>query len=73
MHHLEFCASDVEEVNKQLKEAGVPLLSDKPFVSQSMPWQQSILISPKKTHGVLVKVATKYCVENGQWVPAKAG
>src|ERR1700722_15846763 len=66
VHHLEYCASDVEDVNRELKKAGVPMLSDKPFVSETMPWQLSLLVSPKKTHGVLIKVASKYHVQDGR-------
>jgi hypothetical protein len=71
VHHLEFCTRDVHGVNERLKAAGVPLLSDEPVVSESMPWQENIVVSPKKTHGVLVKVTTKYKTVNGNWLADK--
>ena len=69
IHHLEFCAPDVREVQKQLQSANIPVVSEKTFVSQSIPWQEFVLVSPKKTHGVLVKIATQYRVMNGKWTP----
>lgn len=40
-------------------------------VAESMPWQKSVVVSPKKTHGVLVKVSTEYTVKGGEWAPSK--
>jgi 4-hydroxyphenylpyruvate dioxygenase-like putative hemolysin len=69
VHHLEFCSTDVKATASKLLEKGVELVSEKPNTSESMPWQQSVVISPARTHGVLVKIATSYRVANGRWVP----
>jgi hypothetical protein len=69
VHHLEFCSTDVEDSLVQLKAAKIPLVSDALSASADKPWHKSVLLSPQKTHGVLVKVASKYKVRNGKWVP----
>jgi catechol 2,3-dioxygenase-like lactoylglutathione lyase family enzyme len=68
VHHLEFCTDDVDGAVASLRAAELPLTSEGAVVSADMPWQRSVVISPKKTHGVLVKVATAYRVEDGRWV-----
>lgn len=69
VHHFEFCTNDVEGTGQKLKDASIPLTTEAPSISKSMPWQKSFLISPKKTHGVLVKIASAYKVKNGKWIP----
>lgn len=69
VHHLEFCSKNVDDTLAALKQAKVPTTSDRPVNSESMTWQKTVTVSPKKTHGVLVKVSSSYKVKNGKWIP----
>jgi len=69
VHHIEFCSNNVKHTHNRLRSANIPLTSEKTRKSDVIPWQESTTISPKKSHGVLVKVATQYKVEDGNWIP----
>jgi len=70
VHHLEFCTDNMKETVAAITEAKIPLVSKTPEKSKEMPWQESVLVSPSKTHGTLVKVSTAYKVKNGKWMPS---
>jgi len=68
VHHIAFTSNEIEKTVQDLDRAGVPLTSTELSGPTNMPWLKWTFIPPKKAHGVLIEVARRYRVENGQWV-----
>ena len=68
VHHIGFISDDIQKTVSDLDKAGIPLTSKELSGPGNMPWLQWTCVPPKKAHGVLLEVATRYKVENGQWV-----
>ncbi len=68
VHHIAFTSNEIERTVEDLDRAGVPLTSKKLTNPSNMPWLKWTFVPPKKAHGVLIEVARRYRVENGQWV-----
>lgn len=68
VHHIAFTSDDIKKTVQDLDKAGIPLTSKELSGPGNMPWLKWTFVPPKKTHGVLIEVATRYKVENNQWV-----
>ena len=68
VHHIAFTSNEIEKTVEDLDRAGVPLTSKELSGPSNMPWLKWTFVPPKKAHGVLIEVARRYRVENGQWV-----
>ncbi|MBZ5703516.1 MAG: VOC family protein [Acidobacteriia bacterium] len=68
VHHIAFTSDDIRKTVSDLDQAGIPLTSKELSGPGNMPWLKWTFVPPKKAHGVLIEVATRYKVENGQWV-----
>lgn len=68
VHHIAFTSNEIEKTVQDLDRAGIPLTSTELSGPSNMPWLKWTFIPPKKAHGVLIEVARRYRVENGQWV-----
>jgi methylmalonyl-CoA/ethylmalonyl-CoA epimerase len=68
VHHIAFTSNEIEKTVEDLDHAGVPLTSKELSGPSNMPWLKWTFVPPKKAHGVLIEVARRYRVENGQWV-----
>lgn len=68
VHHIAFTSDDIQKTVSDLDKAGIPLTSKELSGPGNMPWLKWTFVPPKKAHGVLIEVATRYKVENGQWV-----
>ncbi len=69
VHHIAFTSDEIERTVEELDRAGVPLTSKQLTNPSTMPWLKWTFVPPKKAHGVLIEVARRYRVENGEWVP----
>ena len=68
VHHIAFTSDDIGKTVQDLDKAGIPLTSKEVSGPGNMPWLKWTFVPPKKAHGVLIEVATRYKVENNQWV-----
>ncbi len=68
VHHIAFTSDDIGKTVQDLDKAGIPLTSKEVSGPGNMPWLKWTFVLPKKAHGVLIEVATRYKVENNQWV-----
>lgn len=68
VHHIAFTSDDLKKTVQDLDKAGIPLTSKELSGPGNMPWLKWTFVPPKKAHGVLIEVATRYKVENNQWV-----
>jgi methylmalonyl-CoA/ethylmalonyl-CoA epimerase len=68
VHHLAFTSDNIQQTVADLDKAGIPLTSREVSGPDDMPWLKWTFVPPKKAHGVLIEVATRYKVENGRWV-----
>ncbi len=69
VHHLAFTTSDLAQTIEDLQKAGIPLTSAEPTGPPNIPWLKWVFVPPRKAHGVLIEVATRYRVEGDRWVP----
>lgn len=68
VHHIAFTSDNIQQTVQDLDKAGIPLTSKEVSGPNDMPWLKWTFVPPKKAHGVLIEVATRYKVENGKWV-----
>ncbi len=68
VHHLAFTSDDLPQTVEALDQAGVPLTSKELTGPTHLPWLKWTFVPPKKAHGVLIEVATRYKVDDGKWV-----
>ncbi len=68
VHHLAFTSDDLNKTVEDLDKAGVPLTSKEVTGPTHLPWLKWTFVPPKKAHGVLIEVATRYKVDNDKWV-----
>ena len=68
VHHIAFTTDDIVQTVTDLDKSGVPLTSKQITGPSNIPWLGWTFVPPKKAHGVLIEVATRYKVEQGQWV-----
>lgn len=68
VHHLAFCSTNVGETAQRLRDANIPLTSDKPYSPSDKPWLEWIFVHPRKAHGVLIEISKQYKVEDNHWV-----
>lgn len=69
VHHLAFTSSNIKQTVRDLEKAGIPLTSTELTNPSNIPWLKWTFIPPKKAHGVLIEVATRYKVEGDRWIP----
>jgi methylmalonyl-CoA/ethylmalonyl-CoA epimerase len=69
VHHLAFLSSDVDETVDQLREGGFPILQDEQTGPDSYPWLRWNFVPNSWSGGVLIEVAQRYQVSDGQWAP----
>jgi len=67
VHHLAFTSDDLPATVEALDQAGVPLTSKELTGPTHLPWLKWTFVPPKKAHGVLIEVATRYKVDDGKW------
>lgn len=68
VHHIAFTSDDLNQTVEDLDKAGVPLTSKEVTGPSHLPWLKWTFVPPKKAHGVLIEVATRYKVEDEKWV-----
>jgi methylmalonyl-CoA/ethylmalonyl-CoA epimerase len=68
VHHIAFTSDDLNKTVDDLDKAGVPLTSKEVTGPAHLPWLKWTFVPPKKAHGVLIEVATRYKVDKGKWV-----
>ncbi len=68
VHHLAFTSDDLNQTVEDLDKVGVPLTSKEVTGPTHLPWLKWTFVPPKKAHGVLIEVATRYKVEDEKWV-----
>ncbi len=68
VHHIAFTSDDLNKTVEDLDKAGVPLTSKEVTGPTHLPWLKWTFVPPKKAHGVLIEVATRYKVDNDKWV-----
>jgi methylmalonyl-CoA/ethylmalonyl-CoA epimerase len=69
VHHIAFLSDDFGHTVQQCQEAGLPVLYDTHSNPDSMPWLHWNFIPEKKTHGVLIELATRYQSVGDRWYP----
>jgi len=67
VHHIAFTSDDIKQTVEDLDKAGVPLTSKELSGPGHLPWLKWTFVPPKKAHGVLIEVATRYQVADGKW------
>jgi methylmalonyl-CoA/ethylmalonyl-CoA epimerase len=68
VHHIAFTSDHLSQTVEDLDKAGVPLTSKEVTGPSHLPWLKWTFVPPKKAHGVLIEVATRYKVEDEKWV-----
>jgi methylmalonyl-CoA/ethylmalonyl-CoA epimerase len=68
VHHIAFTSDNLNQTVQDLEKAGVPLTSKEVTGPAHLPWLKWTFVPPKKAHGVLIEVATRYKVEDKKWV-----
>ena len=68
VHHIAFTSDNLNQTVEDLDKAGVPLTSKEVTGPAHLPWLKWTFVPPKKAHGVLIEVATRYKVEEEKWV-----
>jgi methylmalonyl-CoA/ethylmalonyl-CoA epimerase len=68
IHHIAFTSDNLSRTVEDLDKAGVPLTSKDVTGPTHLPWLKWTFVPPKKAHGVLIEVATRYKVEDKKWV-----
>lgn len=68
VHHIAFTSDDLKQTVQDLDSAGVPLTSKEVTGPSHLPWLKWTFVPPRKAHGVLIEVATRYKVDQGKWV-----
>jgi methylmalonyl-CoA/ethylmalonyl-CoA epimerase len=68
VHHIAFTSDNLNQTVEDLDKAGVPLTSKEVTGPTHLPWLKWTFVPPKKAHGVLIEVATRYKVDKDKWV-----
>ena len=68
VHQLAFTSDDLNKTVEDLDKAGVPLTSKEVTGPTHLPWLKWTFVPPKKAHGVLIEVDTRYKVDKDKWV-----
>lgn len=68
VHHIAFTSDDLKQTVQDLDSAGVPLTSKEVTGPSHLPWLKWTFVPPRKAHGVLIEVATRYKVDQDKWV-----
>jgi methylmalonyl-CoA/ethylmalonyl-CoA epimerase len=71
VHHLAFLSSDVDQTVDELREKDFPILQDEQTAPDTYPWLRWNFVPPDWSGGVLVEVAQRYQVRNGEWAPVE--
>ncbi len=71
VHHVAFLSSDVDATVQELRDRGVPILQDEQTGPDTYPWLRWNFVPNDYSGGVLVEVAQRYRVADGQWAPVE--
>jgi methylmalonyl-CoA/ethylmalonyl-CoA epimerase len=71
VHHVAFLSSDVDATVQELRDRGIPILQDEQTGPDTYPWLRWNFVPNDYSGGVLVEVAQRYQVEDGQWAPVE--
>lgn len=69
VHHLAFLSSDVDRTVDELREKHFPILQEEQTAPDTYPWLRWNFVPPDWSGGVLVEVAQRYEVRDGNWAP----
>lgn len=69
VHHVAFLSSDVDATVQELRDRGVPILQEEQTGPDSYPWLRWNFVPNDYSGGVLVEVAQRYRISEGEWAP----